>query len=235
MAPKLQPRILEPPKGSFFLLGPRGTGKSTWLRTVLPRAHTVNLLDEALYQSYLADVSLFAAELRTLKPGSLVVVDEILRLPSLLNEVHRFMEEKRFRFVLCGSSTRKLKQSGTNLLAGRAVRREMHPFIPEELGKSFNLEETLRWGALPMIWASGERRSALEVYVQLYLREEIQAEALVRNLPGFARFLPIAALFHGQVLKRRGRRWTFSSVEGGRWSRSRSRPAAVTRSRPRAD
>jgi len=204
MASKLQPRILKPPKGSFFLFGPRGTGKSTWLRTVLPHAHTVNLLDEGLYQLYLADVSLFAAELRTLKPGSLVVVDEIQRLPALLNEVHRFIEERRLRFVLCGSSARKLKQSGTNLLAGRAVRREMHPFVPEELGKSFNLEETLRWGALPVIWASGERRAALEAYVQLYLREEIQAEALVRNLPGFARFLPIAALFHGQVLNAAG-------------------------------
>jgi predicted AAA+ superfamily ATPase len=164
----------------------------------------VNLLDEALYQSYLANVALFAAELRTVKPGSLVAVDEIQRLPALLNEVHRFMEERRLRFALCGSSARKLKQSGTNLLAGRAARKVMHPFVPEEIGRSFDLEDTLRWGALPVVWASDERRAALEAYVQLYLREEIQAEALVRNLPGFARFLPVAALFHGQALNAAG-------------------------------
>lgn len=200
----IRPRILEAPPGSFFLFGPRGTGKSTWLRTVLPEAHTINLLDEGLYQSYLAKVGLFAAELRTLKPGALVAVDEIQRLPALLNEVHRFIEERKLRFVLCGSSARKLKQSGTNLLAGRAIRREMHPFVPEELGKSFDLAATLHWGALPVVWAAEDRRAVLAAYVQLYLREEVQAEALVRNLPGFARFLPVAALFHGQVLNAAG-------------------------------
>jgi predicted AAA+ superfamily ATPase len=198
------PRILTPPKGSFFLFGPRGSGKSSWLRRAFPRAHTVNLLDEALYQSYLANVGLFAAELRALRPGALVVVDEVQRLPQLLNEVHRFMEERHLRFALCGSSARKLKQSGTNLLAGRAVRRSMHPFLPEELGDDFDLEVVLRWGCLPVVWSAADRRGALEAYVQMYLREEIQAEALVRNLPGFARFLPIAALFHGQALNAAG-------------------------------
>ncbi len=193
-------RILNPPKGSFFLFGPRGTGKSTWLRATYPRAHTINLLDESLYQSYLANIGLFAAELRVLSPGSLVIVDEIQRLPQLLNEVHRFMEERRLRFVLCGSSARKLKQSGTNLLAGRAVRVHMHAFVPEELGTAFDIEHVLRSGSLPVIWTAEDRRGSLEAYVQMYLREEIQAEALVRNLPGFARFLPVAALFHGQVL-----------------------------------
>ncbi len=197
-------RILRPPKGSFFLFGPRGTGKSTWLRATFPTAHAVNLLDEALYQSYLARTDLFAAELRALKPGSLVVVDEVQRLPQLLNEVHRFMEERKLRFALCGSSARKLKQSGTNLLAGRAVRRAMHPFLPEELGEGFELERVLRWGSLPVIWGAATAPEALEAYVQMYLREEIQSEAIVRNLPGFARFLPIAALFHGQTLNTAG-------------------------------
>jgi predicted AAA+ superfamily ATPase len=193
-------RILQPPKGSFFLFGPRGTGKSTWLRATFPAAHTINLLDEALYQSYLADVGLFAAELRTLKPDSLVVLDEVQRLPHLLNEVHRFMEERKLKFVLCGSSARKLKRGGTNLLAGRAMRKEMHPFVPEELGGAFQLERVLQWGSLPVIWSAADPQGALEAYVQMYLREEIQSEAIVRNLPGFARFLPIAALFHGQTL-----------------------------------
>jgi len=128
------------------------------------------------------------------------VVDEIRRLPQLLNEVHRFIEERRLRFVLCGSSARKLKREGTNLLAGRAVRRALHPFVPAELGEDFEVDDALAFGTLPIIWRAPSRPEALTAYVQLYLREEIQAEALVRNLPGFARFLPIAALFHGQTL-----------------------------------
>ena len=200
MAGSLFPRILRAPKGSFFLFGPRGTGKSTWLRNSFPRAHTVDLLDEALYQTYLADIGRFAAELRALRPGAMVVLDEVQRLPALLNEVHRHMEERGLRFALCGSSAYKLKRGGTNLLAGRAIRRTMHALLPEELGSAFNLDEVLRWGSLPVIWNAPERRAALEAYAQVYLREEVQAEALVRNLPGFARFLPIAALFHGQTL-----------------------------------
>lgn len=104
------------------------------------------------------------------------------------------------RFVLCGSSTRKLKTAGTNLLAGRAVRRHLHPFLPEELGRDFDLDEALRYGTLPVVWTAPARGEALAAYAQLYLKEEVQAEALVRNLPGFARFLPVAALFHGQVV-----------------------------------
>jgi predicted AAA+ superfamily ATPase len=121
-------------------------------------------------------------------------------LPHLLNEVHRFIEERRLRFVLCGSSARRLKQQGTNLLAGRALRRALHPFVPAELGGEFELEAALATGTLPVIWQAPARAEALTAYVQLYLREEIQAEALVRNLPGFAPFLPVAALFHGQTL-----------------------------------
>ena len=193
-------RILVPPKGSFFLFGPRGTGKSTWMRSVFPTAPRIDLLDEALYQSYLGNAGLFAAELQALPRGSLVLVDEIQRLPALLNEVHRHIEERGLRFVLCGSSARKLKKAGTNLLAGRAVRRNLHPFLPEELGDRFRLEDALQWGCLPVIWSSEDRRDSLQAYAQMYLKEEIQAEALVRNLPGFVRFLPVAALFHGQLV-----------------------------------
>jgi predicted AAA+ superfamily ATPase len=197
---KLYRRLLAPPKGSFFLFGPRGVGKSTWLRGTFPRAHWIDLLDEALYQSYLADISAFAGELRSLAPGSLVVLDEVQRLPALLNEVHRHIEDGGFRFVLCGSSARKLKTAGTNLLAGRAVRRHLHPLLPQELGRDFDLDRVLRHGSLPVIWTAPDPQEALEAYAQLYLKEEVQAEALVRNLPGFARFLPVAALFHGEVI-----------------------------------
>ena len=200
MSSHIYPRLLSPPRGSFFLFGPRGAGKSTWLRGAFPQAHRVDLLDEALYQSYLVDAGAFAGELRTLAPGAVVVVDEVQRLPSLLNEVHRHIEEKKLRFVLCGSSARKLKTAGTNLLAGRAVRRHLHPFVPEELGSDFDLERALRFGTLPVVWTASDPGDALAAYAQLYLKEEIQAEALVRNLPGFARFLPVAALLHGQVI-----------------------------------
>jgi predicted AAA+ superfamily ATPase len=167
---------------------------------MFPDAPRIDLLDEGLYQSFLREPGLFANELRTLPRRSTVVVDEIQRIPGLLNEVHRFIEDRQMRFVLLGSSARKLKQAGTNLLAGRALHRQLFPLLPRELGADFDLAEVLRHGSLPVIWAAPDRREALEAYGQMYLKEEIQAESLVRNLPGFARFLPVAAVFHGQVL-----------------------------------
>jgi predicted AAA+ superfamily ATPase len=193
-------RILKAPEQSFFLMGPRGSGKSTWLKATFPDAHVIDLLSEETYQRLLAHPGHFADELRAVPASRWVIVDEVQRLPGLLNEVHRHMEEKRLWFVLCGSSTRKLKRSGVNLLAGRALHRSMHPFVPEELGAQFDLEEVLRYGSLPIVWDSNARQETLSAYARLYLKEEIQAEALVRNLPGFARFLPIAALCHGQTV-----------------------------------
>jgi len=193
-------RILNPPSQSFFLLGPRGTGKSTWLRALFPDAHLIDLLSEATYQGLLANPASLANQLRAVHPGKWVIIDEVQRLPALLNEVHRFIEQKRLKFVLCGSSARKLKRSGVNLLAGRALNRSMHPFVPEELGESFDVDNALQFGLLPIVWDSVEKSETLTAYAQLYLKEEIQAEALVRNLSGFARFLPIAALYQGQTL-----------------------------------
>lgn len=182
----------------------RGVGKSTWARKEFPQAVRFDLLDEGLYQSYLREPRLFGRELARVAPGTWIVLDEVQRLPALLNEVHRSIEERGLRFVLLGSSARKLKQAGTNLLAGRALRRVMLPLLPLELGSDFDLEDALRYGTLPIILCAADRRDSLEAYVHLYLKEEIQAEALVRNLPGFARFLPVAALFHGQVLNAAG-------------------------------
>ena len=193
-------RINKPPRQSFFLLGMRGVGKSTWVRAILPQALHIDLLDERLYQDLLGDPSLFAQAIDHLAPNDWVIVDEIQRLPMLLNEVHRYIESHRLRFALLGSSARKLKAAGVNLLAGRALRKVMFPLTAAELGPDFDLDRVLRHGALPLVWRSSEPHAVLEAYTQLYLREEIRAEALVRNLPGFVRFLPIAALFNGQVI-----------------------------------
>jgi len=125
-------------------------------------------------------------------------------VPSLLNEVHRSLEARRRRFVMLGSSTRRLKTAQTNLLAGRATLRTMFPLVPFELGSDFDLERVLRFGSIPVIWQADEPRAALEAYMQLYVREEVQTEALLRNLPAFLRFLPVAALFHGQVVNTSG-------------------------------
>lgn len=200
MALRPFPRLYRRPKQSFFLFGLRGVGKSTWVSNEFPDAHRFDLLDEGLYQSLLADPGQFAGELRRLDPGAWVVVDEIQRLPNLLNEVHRFIEERRLRFALLGSSARKLRAAGVNMLGGRALWREMFPLTPEELGEVFTLDRVLEIGSLPLVLASDSPKETLRTYVQLYLREEVKGEALVRNLPGFARFLPIAGLFHGQLL-----------------------------------
>jgi predicted AAA+ superfamily ATPase len=193
-------RIYRLPPDSFFLFGLRGVGKSTWIGERLPKAHRFDLLDEGLYQGLLADPAPFAGELRRLDPGAWVVVDGIQRLPGLLNEVHRFIEERGLRFALLGSSARKLRAAGVNLLGGRALWREMFLLTPEELGEDFDLDRALEVGGLPLVLAAEEPHETLRAYVQLYLREEVKGEALVRNLPGFARFLPVAALFHGQLL-----------------------------------
>ena len=160
----------------------------------------MDLLDERLYQDLLADPSLFFQSLQHLEPGEWVVVDEIQRLPSLLNEVHRLIETRRLRFALLGSSARKLKAAGTNLLAGRALMKTMFPLTADELGSEFDLDTVLRYGSLPLVRASAAPREVLETYALLYLREEVRAEALVRNLPGFTRFLSVAALFNGQTV-----------------------------------
>lgn len=193
-------RLLKPLPGSFFLFGVRGVGKSSWARAVFPGAYVVDLLDEARHHALLADPSLLAGELAALPRSQTVVLDEIQRVPALLNEVHRAIESTKRRFVLLGSSARRLKTAGTNLLAGRAALQTMLPLVPQELGADFDLSRVLRFGSIPVVWQSSDPRAALEAYVQWYLREEIRAEALARNLPAFLRFLPVAALCHGQTV-----------------------------------
>ena len=193
-------RLTSLPQRSFFLFGVRGAGKSTWAQTALPEAERFDLLDEALFHELVGRPGRFAEMVAEVPERRWIVVDEVQRAPALLNEVHRLIEARGRRFALLGSSARKLRAAGTNLLAGRATRKEMFPLVPEELGEDFDLERTLRVGSLPLVLASEEPRRTLRDYVALYLREEIRAEAVVRNLGGFVRFLPIAALLHGQTL-----------------------------------
>jgi predicted AAA+ superfamily ATPase len=194
-------RALQPPPQSFFLFGPRGTGKTRWLEEHFAgAAATIDLLDEALLVELLGDPGAFARKLDPLGRGDWVVVDEVQRAPALLNTVHRFIEKRRLRFVLCGSSARQLRRKGVNLLAGRAVERHLHPFTAAELGEAFDLEDALGVGTLPLVWDATDQVETLRAYVQTYLVQEIQAEAAVRRLPSFVRFLPIAALFQGQSL-----------------------------------
>ncbi|MCC7071425.1 MAG: ATP-binding protein [Deltaproteobacteria bacterium] len=194
------PRDLVPPGSqSFFLFGPRGTGKSTWLRQVFPDAVHLDLLDLRLYTELLAHPERLEAMVRpTGRP--VVVLDEVQRLPALLDEVHRLIEARRWRFIMTGSSARKLRRGGANLLAGRARTLTMHPLTAHELGKRFVLEGSLRHGHLPMACTEPDPAGYLASYAGTYLREEVQAEALTRNLDAFARFLVTASFSQASVL-----------------------------------
>lgn len=193
-------RVFSAPTQSFFLLGARGTGKSTFLKEQFEDATFIDLLSEKRYQRYLSNPGDFFDELSMLPPGSWVVVDEVQRLPQLLNEVHRLIENQKLQFVLSGSSARKLRRAGVNLLAGRALKCHMYPLLPTELGKDFDLKRVLQYGSIAIVWSAKNPTNTLEAYVETYVKEEIQAEGLVRNLPSFSRFLPIASLLHGQII-----------------------------------
>lgn len=194
-------RQLKMPTRSFFLLGPRSTGKSTWLKTIFPDQKRIDLLKNDTYFKFSQNPSLFR-EIVTAEPkGAWILVDEIQRIPSLLNEVHSLMEEGGYRFALTGSSARKLKRGQANLLAGRASMREFYPLVwPEFKTERLEWEEVLRFGALPqVITERSARLEILDAYAGTYLREEIKEEALTRNAEGFSRFLEVATLANSQV------------------------------------
>jgi predicted AAA+ superfamily ATPase len=195
------PRFLEDPGGHHFLFGPRGTGKSTWLGVVHPEALFIDLLAPDLERRYAARPE----RLRELVVGNpeteVLVVDEVQKVPQLLDVVHQIMETTpKPRFILTGSSARKLKRAGVDLLAGRAILRSMHPFMAAELGETFDLELALRQGLLPLVWDSDHPDETLRAYVSLYLREEVQAEGMVRNIGSFSRFLEAISFSHASVL-----------------------------------
>ena len=194
-------RLLLPPEDHFFLLGPRGTGKSTWLRATFPAALSIDLLDPINERSLVARPESLAEWVAALKKPSAVVLDEVQRAPGVLTVVHALIEKKLgHRFVLTGSSARKLRRTGVDLLGGRAIRCTMHPFLAAELGDDFVLADALRLGLVPGIVKAAEPERALQAYVALYLREEIKAEGMVRNLASFSRFLEAMAFAQGSPL-----------------------------------
>ena len=195
-------RRLRVPERSFFLLGPRGTGKTTWLRSVLRSALWFDMLRTGTFLELSQQPDRFRQQIEARRSGSWVVVDEVQRLPALLNEVHALIAERgrAYRFALCGSSARKLKQLDVNLLAGRAINRQCLPLTAAELGFELDVDHVLRFGLLPQVRSEPDDAvDTLEAYVSNYLREEVQQEALVRRLDSFARFLQVAALMNGQV------------------------------------
>lgn len=195
------PRLLTSPERSFFLFGPRGTGKSTWLKGVLPGACRFDLLDTALYYELQREPHRLEALIGRQPENAWVVLDEIQKVPALLDEVHRLMESRHWRFALCGSSARQLKKSGVNLLAGRALTLSMAPFSAAELGSRFDLNPALAYGLLPIVQMDPSYAAAsLRAYVDTYIHEEIRQEGVVRNLPPFLRFLALAGQLNGQTI-----------------------------------
>lgn len=194
------PRLLSIPKESFFLLGPRGTGKSTWLKNSFPGAVCVDLLLPEQERMYLAAPERLMEISDALKEGT-IILDEVQRAPGLLPVVHSLIEGgSKIQFIMTGSSARKLRREVGNLLGGRALLRTMPPFFATELGDSFSLEKALKVGMLPMVWEAENPLEKVLNYVGVYLREEVIAEGLVRQVGDFARFLEVASFSHGNLL-----------------------------------
>ena len=202
---KYYKRILDLPallkKKSFFLFGPRATGKTTLIQQSLPRATLYDLLDSETFHRLVKRPSLLGEENADVK--KIIVIDEIQKHPPLLDEVHRLIQKKGLTFLLTGSSARKIKQKGVNLLAGRAWWSSLFPLVSAEI-PNFDLTTYLNCGGLPQVYASPDYREELESYTALYIREEIQHEALTRKIEYFCEFLDAMALSNGQEISYEG-------------------------------
>jgi predicted AAA+ superfamily ATPase len=198
---EITPRYFRESQQSFFLFGPRGTGKSTWLKHHHPEALLLDLLDPEVFRAYSAKPERLREVVEAQGLGTTIIVDEIQKLPQLLDVVHLLMESREgLRFILTGSSARKLKRSGVDLLAGRALVRTLHPFMASELGKGFSLKDALAVGLIPLVVDSSNPEETIRSYAAVYLKEEVQTEGLVRSIGGFSRFLESISFSHGAVL-----------------------------------
>lgn len=196
-------RILEKPlknNYSFFLFGPRGTGKTSWLKNTVPNGLYIDLLNQEIFFNLLKNPH----QIEEMIPKDFqewIIIDEVQKIPDLLNEVHRLIESCNYKFILTGSSTRTLKRKGVNLLAGRALYYKMYPLTAIELGEQFNLEQSLKFGQLPIVHTQKvSPKDYLKTYIYVYLQEEVMQEGLTRNAGAFAKFLQIASFSQGSVL-----------------------------------
>lgn len=196
-------RYLIDPARHYFLFGPRGTGKTTWIKAQHPDNDVlrIDLLNPKIARQYNAKPEYLYSTLDAHHDKKIIVIDEVQRVPELLTVVHDVIEEKRSQqFILTGSSARKLKRQGVDLLAGRAIVRHMHPFMASELQSQFNLDRALTIGLLPVVWFDEKPQDVLGAYIDTYLQGEIQAEGLIRNIGAFSRFLETISFSHASLL-----------------------------------
>lgn len=175
---RFRQRFFRAPASSFFIFGPRGTGKSTWLKKMFPDAYVVDLLDDAVFRGYVAYPERIKQTVYANPDVNCYIIDEVQKVPALLDSIHSLIQEDGSRqFILTGSSARKLRRGGVNLLAGRALLTHLHPFMAAELGEDFKLDNALKNGLIPLVAAADEPAKTLEAYIALYLKEEVKQEA----------------------------------------------------------
>lgn len=195
-------RISDASQGSVFLFGARQTGKTTLLLSLFPNSRFYDLLENDTYERMRRNPSLLRQELQECAPGEIVIIDEIQLIPELLNEVHWLITRNDIHFILSGSSARKLKRKGVNTLGGRAIRNVLYPLVSAEI-PDFDITKAINRGMLPTHYLAPSDRvlqKRLQAYISVYLKEEIAAEALVRRLPSFTRFMEVAALTNGEMV-----------------------------------
>lgn len=195
------PRFFKSPNQSFFLFGPRGTGKSTYLKKHFQDALWIDLLKPDEFRRFSAKPERLIELVYANPEKKNIVIDEIQKVPDLLPAIHSLIEEKSNRtFILTGSSARKLKRTGTDLLAGRVLTKSLHPFLLSELLMDYSFDRALESGLLPIVISSTAPNEVLDTYISLYIREEVQYESLVRNIGNFSRFLEAASFSHASIL-----------------------------------
>lgn len=194
-------RFFNAPVDSFFIFGPRGTGKSTWLKKNYPDAYFIDLLDDNTFRNHIAYPERIKQIVKANHRTTCYIIDEIQKAPAILNSVHSLIEEyKSHQFILTGSSARKIRRGGINLLAGRALLTHFYPFMAAELGTKFSINTALKNGLIPLIVSAKIPEKTLATYIALYIKEEVKEEGLVRNIGAFARFLEAISFSHGSIL-----------------------------------